>query len=481
MMVYKALFVLDKPIEIRRCAARVWCAVYRQWWPVDFEDPRKTILQHQSHRDCQAKIVTLLSTDLCTTSDAQLHAAHFPCVKLLDRAGSRLDLSVLRACRQTYTEARHIPYTDNVFVSHDLSSFSNFLYCLKIWQVRSIRHLNFQILEARGMTKFLAEWNDLFSLLATVCDCLRTLSVQVQLFDPPYACWSSFWDAGLLELDRLDLKGLSFVILDRDGKLYFAYTAGNFAPAKISLLGRAKSVLDVDLFETVGTLKPAKGIIHSDLVSFRACRNRFREAHAYDVNNNADGSIFFRFSPNPCPLYVRNLIHLIPRRNRSHVDIRREDRLEREYSTYQYAYQANEQGTDKVDRIIGYQFGGGGYTPDNDEVARNVERVRLARNRLAERMKWSGSATTTTRASIRQKNYETPTYSSPIEAIAGKNTLIDNSPLGSWRRRLNEEVFAPFFECFPPERVTDKTKRGQAWQCHECAISATDIQCFLSQ
>lgn len=180
--------------------------------------------------------------------------------------------------------------------------------------------LAFDIPETQGMTQYLTEWNDIFSLVAASFSSLQTVSVRVQLYDTLSACWSSFWDGGLLELDRLQLRGVKFTIFDQEMQPYFIYSEN-----------------------------PSQ---HQSM-PFHGCRDRLRLDHKYDQNKNDDLRLFFRYSPNPCPLYIRSFIHLLPRRKRLHGMIRHEDMLQREHPAYQYKFEVS--GTAKCG-IFGYQF-----------------------------------------------------------------------------------------------------------------------------
>jgi hypothetical protein len=170
-------------------------------WLVNEVESASHTFHYEKHSSCRDQF----DSDICFTQDGALHPSHFPCPKSLASI-SGLDLDILCVCRQIYYEARHIPYTENTFMTAHLSSFSNFLYCLKTWQIQCISHLSFKFPETLSMAEFLWEWNDIFSLIAASFFRLRTVSFQMQLYNKSNACYSTFWDAGLLKLDHLALS-----------------------------------------------------------------------------------------------------------------------------------------------------------------------------------------------------------------------------------------------------------------------------------
>jgi hypothetical protein len=468
MMIYRALFAHDEPIEIKRRPIRLWCEVDRLWFLVDASSTWDTMRPHRAHPDCSLHISDVFETDLYFSPSVQTQSRHFPCPKSL--ADCDLSLNLLLACRKIYWEARILPYAENTFLAKQLSAFSNFTYCLKSWQAHSISHLAFDIPETHGMTTHLAEWNDTFSLIAASFFGLRTISVKVQLHDPLSACWSSFWDGGLLELDRLQLKGLEFIVLDGDMQPYFTYSAG-IAP-KSGYLYSSHNGLGSPSTEKES--KSDSAASQSDPVSFHRCRDRFRQAHQYDRNDDADQRIFFRFSPNPCPLYVRNLIHLLPRRKRTHADIRRQDGLQRELP-YRYAF------TDGVYPIFGYQFSDPNI--EQEEIVRNIKKLRLSRQRLANKLRSPQSNIDLPRQLGGRKADRTEAGHPKDEHENFRHVprviVIDGEPRGQWRRRLNEETFAPFFESFPPQNPASRDYPRSKYFCTECDCLIGDPRCFL--
>lgn len=67
-------------------------------------------------------------------------------------------------------------------------------------------------------------------------------------------------------------------------------------------------------------------------------------------------------------------------------------------------------------------------------------------------------------------------------------TYIDGEIPGQWRRRLNEETFAPFFESFPPlislNRFSEEDMHiGHRWNlsCTGCSSYIGTSVCFLSR
>lgn len=211
MNIYGALFTHDEPIEIRRSPIPLRCKQDQRWFTVD---GKGDLHGGPPHRECESQIHECTTSDIYLVPGIRTQSEHYPCPRSI--AGLDLELNLLLTCRQIYWEARKLPYALNTFLTRELGPFSNFTYCLKSWQIRAMTRLSFDIPETQGMTQYLAEWNDIFSLVAASFSSLETISVQVQLYDLPSACWSSFWDGGLLELDRLQLKRVKFTIIDQE-------------------------------------------------------------------------------------------------------------------------------------------------------------------------------------------------------------------------------------------------------------------------
>lgn len=405
MNIYSALFTHDEPIEIKRSSISLFCERDQQWFTID---GRGDSHGGRPHRECRSQIHERTTSDIYLGSGVRTHSEHYPCPRPI--AACNLDLDLLLTCRQIYWETRKLPYALNTFLTKELGIFSNFTYSLNSSQVRAIKHLAFIIPETQGMTKYLAEWNDIFSLVAASFSSLETISVEVQLYDPLSACWSSFWDGGLVELDRLQLKGVKFTILDEEMQPYFTYSAN---PSQ---------------------QKPTP---------FHDCRDRLRLNHGYNQNNEEDLRLFFRYSPNPGPLYVRNLIHLLPRRDRSHSMIRHEDLLQREYPTYENKFDFSDM---KKRAIFGYQFNAA--TTSKAEIEENIRKLHLSRERLTRKL---ASKEAQSRPHRSQPYHTIPDGETQLKTRPVNSTRVNSEPPGQWRRLLNEETFAPFFESFPPE------------------------------
>ncbi|QKX60392.1 uncharacterized protein TRUGW13939_07537 [Talaromyces rugulosus] len=281
------------------------------------------------------------------------------------------------------------------------------------------------------MTIFLAEWNDIFSLIAASFTGLQTVSITIQLVNFPHIWGSSFWDAGLLELDRINLKSAQFVIVDENLSRQFTYTAGKEFSPLISAI-TTTCLFQEQTQHTTDSIKnePRTIVIQEPDVSFHRCRDRLREIHSYDPKNEADTILFFRFARNPCPLYVRNLFHLVPQRARSDANIRHEDRLQRDYAPYKYVHQGGIDDTENVNRVFGYQFYGPNR-PDGDDIDRNILNILSARQRLSVKLSTGDAnfvkppAHLTNARPIRQQQ-----SSDQLNLMDSSVGLVDSSPPG---------------------------------------------------
>lgn len=110
-------------------------------------------------------------------------------------------------------------------------------------------------------------------------------------------------------------------------------------------------------------------------------RPELLRARYEDVKDNPHERLVPILSQNPKPLYVRNLIRLLPRCDSTHEDI---NRLQRKHS-FHYAYE--ESDTERKCLVIGYQFR---ENASADEIARGVQKLRASKRRLVEsRKQWN--------------------------------------------------------------------------------------------
>ncbi|KAI0576699.1 hypothetical protein Alg130_08684 [Pyrenophora tritici-repentis] len=432
MHIYSALFTHDEPIEIRRIPISLYCERDQRWFTLNSrENPHD-----RAHSECQRQIRKCLTSDIYLGTGVRTHSEHYPCPQSI--AGCDLDLNLLLSCRQVYWEARKLPYALNTFLTKEVGTFSNFMYCLKTWQVQAMAHLTFEILEKQGMTQYLSEWNDIFALLAASFSALETTAIQVQLYDPISACWNPFWDGGLLALDHLQLKEVKFIIVDGDMQPYFTYSAN-----------------------------PS----HNQSMPFRECRDLLRLDRGYNHGDNEYLRVICRNSPNPCPLYVPNLIRPLSWYDGSDRMLRHEDILQRDYSAYQYNFE--EFGT--MERaIFGYQFDA--TATSKAEIEENTRKLHRSRERLARKL----SSQAVELRPRRSQPYHTDANDDTRGEMAPLNsTRINNETPGQWRRLLNEETFAPFFESFPPVIPGSATRSALKLACTGCSESVEAPGCFL--
>lgn len=184
-----------------------------------------------SHADCMAAMQQKLQSDIYNGSRLLIASSHYPCPRSLKR--NQTNLRFLLTCHQVYQEARTIPYSQSTFHVQDIGSFANFTFCLKSWQVRSLAHLTFDISTRRGMETHGAEWNETFSLIGLSFLGVSTISLNITVAWTEICFKNVFWDGGLLELDRLKLKGIKLVIWrtnpEGHSKIYFSYSAGSLS------------------------------------------------------------------------------------------------------------------------------------------------------------------------------------------------------------------------------------------------------------
>jgi hypothetical protein len=249
-----------------------------------------------------------------------------------------------------------------------------------------------------------------FSSGCVFCFLVEAIHYSV-LRRPECVVWSSFWDAGLLELDRLkQLRSVDFTIRDEhiwQNPLVQTYHA-----------------------DFSGSASEPRKLLHS-------IRDRVRLDRGYDASKPSDLDVTFRCSPNPCPLYVSNLIRSLPRRGRSNIEIHYGNMLNRQCRPRLLKAVLDVSRTEDAEK--------------RERLARKLatREPQLRPRRLPQ--SHTGKADTTRSGSV---HVDRP--------------LIDYSPRGHWRRLLNEETYAPFFERFPPaieNHARGNTKGVEAVGC----------------
>ncbi|PYH47820.1 uncharacterized protein BP01DRAFT_414124 [Aspergillus saccharolyticus JOP 1030-1] len=435
------------------------------------------IQQACNHPECATTQQKVLQSDHYTGLAPRIASQNYPCPH--DLACNSMNLSFLLTCRLIYYEARHLPYI-----------------------LQLLRYLEIRVPPEQGMDTHLAEWNETFSLISLGFSNLAAISIQIYLRFPMQTVRDTFWDGGLLELCRLKgLQGMRLSVLKfdsawpptEDAEIFFAYSAGAIPSVMENTSGRERRV----------PVHLSSSLPPNEHICFRRARDKLREQVRQDASIGEEwtshdsyhsGQLFFRFSPNVFPLYVRHLIHALPRRwpHRTHADIRREDRLHTNKTEYAYVYREDNSCSEHHRRpIFGFQFNPNATLKHDDEyIARGLTALRLSRERLSrKRLLRSSSSSSSSSPSNsfpfsstgrqRDENDTRPTLPSPrnrgqgeprysrIDALSSARQRraspvvpevpqsrwevipAENERPGDWRRRLTEEAFAPFLESLP--------------------------------
>jgi hypothetical protein len=372
-------------------------------------------------------------------------SAHYPCAHAL-RRGYSLSLSLLETCRKVYGEARHLVFTENVFRAWRPSTLSNFFFCLTSWQAKTITHLCFEIRSPESMLKLFPEWHELFALIAEYFTGLKTLSIIADVrFHPQHIARESFWNGGLRWLSRLPLTGLHIRVIDDIADPFFEYTAG-VIPARMRrhLDGLPEAL-------KLGSMKEAPPEARADTVDVTNARlilqQRYRSLQPDTVERQFVHSVPRTFlSPNPAPIYFRNLIHISTTKDWTDENIRRQNILQRDYSAYQYLYDEERKAG-----VYGFQYSvTDSFLADEQTIV--IKQLAEARNRLAERMKAQKDIPSRTERREMWKQTsrrQFPTAANKEPSRQEKESWVVFEKPGSWRRRLYEEVTSPFVEFYP--------------------------------
>ncbi|RAL15130.1 uncharacterized protein BO97DRAFT_385410 [Aspergillus homomorphus CBS 101889] len=452
-------------------------------------------LQACNHPECATTQQKVLQSDQYIGLAPRIASQDYPCPQ--DLECNSMNLSFLLTCRLIYYEARRLPYARTVFFTQEVGSFSNFPFCLWHWQVQSLRYLKIRVPPEQGMDTHLAEWNETFSLISLGFPNLAAISIQIHLRFPMQTVRDTFWDGGLLELCNLRcVQGMRLSVFKfdstwpptEDPDIFFAYSAGSLPSFMEETSGRERR-LPVRL----SSLLPP-----DEHICFRRARDRLRDQVRQDASISEEwashdsyhsGQLFFRFSPNAFPLYVRHLIHALPRRwpHRTHADIRREDRLHTNKTEYAYVYREDPSCPELPRQpIFGFQFNPNTTLKHNDEyIARGLAALRLSRERLSRKQLLRSSPPSSSSSGLsnscstgRQRDENDTRPSLPLPGNQGQGepryprydvlssarqrraspvvpevphsrrevTPAENEKPGDWRRRLTEEAFAPFIE-----------------------------------
>ncbi|GLB02017.1 hypothetical protein AtubIFM57258_000430 [Aspergillus tubingensis] len=341
------------------------------------------------------------------------------------------------------------------------------------------------------MDTHLAEWNETFSLISLGFPNLAAISIQIYLHFPVQAVRDTFWDGGLLELCRLKrLRGVRLSISEfdpawpatRDPVVFFTYAAGSLPDFMDEITDRNKQLPSLLQSSLPSHQTPQH-------ICFRDARDKLRHRVQQDTSIGVEwaspdsyhsGQLFFRFAPNTFPLYVRNLIHTLPRRwpHRTHAHIRREDHLHRNKTDYAYVYIDSASHPEHNQYpIFGFQYNPNLRRQHNEQyIAQGLAALRLSRERLRyslasapysrHRQREDGDPRPLSQSSRDQERKEEPCHQvSEVRVPAPRHwatpgfqenfpsrralTSTENERPGDWRRQLTEEAFAPFIESFP--------------------------------
>ena len=85
-----------------------------------------------------------------------------------------------------------LPSSWTVFLTEGLVTFSNFTFCLKKWQVKSLRYMVIRI-PPEGMGKYLAELNDVVSFVSLGLQGLLVIPMDIYLYYPLQNLKDRFW------------------------------------------------------------------------------------------------------------------------------------------------------------------------------------------------------------------------------------------------------------------------------------------------
>ncbi|PYI20818.1 hypothetical protein BO99DRAFT_102429 [Aspergillus violaceofuscus CBS 115571] len=362
--------------------------------------------------------------------------------------------ALLLTNRQLHHETQHLAYSAPLFHTEEPEAFANFTSGLTRPQIQTIRHLSFFLPQSQGMETHAAEWHETFAFVSLACPHLRSVSVAMALAFPSASGKDTYWDGGLLELDRVTgLRGMRVVIYRQEegGKndLFFGYTAGRLHPAV--------SDLQMDT-AAVGAGAGAGSESTADRpISFHHARDTLRRALSLPDSNS--GRLFFRTSPNVFPLYVRNLTEMLLRRRRSHAEIRGEDRMQRS-ELYHYGYLNGR--AFEGDRVFGFQYSTSGR-PKEWEFERALEGVRLARERLRVRREKGrlGACARPARMALRGRGALRRFHKEGT--VVGVEVAAERP--GAWRRQLLLEASAPLIESFPDCVARPYHSKGRGSGC----------------
>lgn len=472
LMIYNYVFTNKEVCDVKRVPIRVWCEPDQKW--LEYKKSfRPGFWQHKcQHRACWMRAVGVLESDIYYASSPITASTHFPCPGSLSPCP--LNLALLQTCRTIYYEARTMPYELNRFHTWELSSFSNFTYCLKNWQIRSISHLCIDLSDSFGANT--AAWNESLAVIARSFVGLKTLSITIWLGSFQQAFRSNFWSGGLLDLDRLQLQGLRLVIYGRPGQPVFDYSAGTAVELPVEhfnthirrcvagLEGSRLIMEDCDHISYRGTVSNDLSTEKSE-IRFGAAQTCLEQIYADWAHKRSNAILPVEFNFDFYPLYMRDMIERLPQ-SMGNAEIQGHDLFTRRYA-FANAY---DKSNGKRDPIIGYQFHDD--TPP-EEIEKGLKMFLEARKRVKEsHAKWAPIY----QAEAQRRLWERRARQISQGPQVGQRFDLNKTPHslqegdeepGEWRHRLVAETVAPFIETFPWE-VPIFTRAAETDICTNC-------------
>ncbi|KAJ9210988.1 hypothetical protein DTO166G4_7380 [Paecilomyces variotii] len=417
------------------------------------------------------QVAGILESDIYYASSPITASTHFPCPGSLSPCP--LNLALLQTCRTIYYEARTMPYELNSFHTWELSSFSNFTYCLKSWQIRSISHLSLDLSDSFGGNT--AAWNESLAVIARAFVGLKTLSITIWLGSFHQAFRPNFWSGGLLDLDRLQLQGLRLVIYGRPGQPVFDYSAGTGVELPVEhfnthlrqcgtgLEGSRLIMEDCDQISYKGTVSKTASTQQSE-IKFSAAQKCLEHIYADWAHKRCDAILPVGFHFDFYPLYMRDMLERLPE-SVGNAEIQGHNLFTRKYA-FCNAYDKSDGGRHP---IIGYQFHDD--TPP-EEINRGVEMFLEARKRLKRsHAKWAPVYQAEAQKILQERRARRMSRGSQLEQKPcrdkmGYSLLEQDGEPGEWRHRLVAETVAPLIETFPWE--VPKLARVETDICIDC-------------
>ncbi|KAL1879041.1 hypothetical protein Plec18167_004338 [Paecilomyces lecythidis] len=367
-----------------------------------------------------------------------------------------------------------MPYELNRFHTWELSSFSNFTYCLKSWQIQSISHLCIDLSDSFGANT--AAWNESLAVIARSFVGLKTLSITIWLGSFQQAFRSNFWSGGLLDLDRLQLQGLRLVIYGRPGQPVFDYSAGTAVELPVEhfnthirrcvagLEGSRLIMEDCDHVSYRGTVSNNTSTGKSE-IRFSAAQTCLERIYADWAHKRNNAILPAEFHFDFYPLYMCDMMERLPQ-SMGNAEIQGRDLFTRRYAFAN----AHDKSNGKRDPIIGYQFHDD--TP-SEEIEKGLKMFLEARKRVkqshakwgpvyqveAQRRLWERRARRISQGPQMEQRFD-------LDKTVSSLQEGDEEP-GEWRHRLVAETVAPFIETFPWE-VPIFTRAAETDICMNC-------------